>query len=54
MQSLQKHPNPQARRKTSQEWIEHFRTERQRWQGQEHTKAYRMRNAGNRFRVRGW
>lgn len=50
MRSLPKHPTPKQHRKSPKEWLEHFRAERDRWSGQERTKAYRFRNAGRRYR----
>ena len=54
MQTIPKHPFPRKPRVTSRQIATQLLAERDRWKGLEHTKAYRFRNSGNRYRVRGW
>lgn len=54
MQTFPKSPNHRKKRSTAKQFIARCKSERERWNGLEDTKALRFRNVGKRYRVRGY
>lgn len=53
MKTFPKHLHSHRKKLTSEQRIAKYRTERERWNGLEGSKAYRFRNLGSLFRTRG-